>query len=73
MGLSYYAPVAFSVIRNISPSEAVHLNNPGILRRVIQSNWITMDKQRLVCLLDQAKNSKKEHAIPVIESFMFVN
>lgn len=73
MGLSYYAPAAFSVIRNISPSEAVHLNNPGILRRVIQSNWITMDKQRLVCLLDQAKNSKKEQAIPVIESFMFVN
>jgi hypothetical protein len=73
MGLSYYAPVAYSVIRNISPSEAVHLNNPGILKNVLQRNWITMDKHRLVCLLEQAKNTKKENAIPVIESFMFVN
>lgn len=72
MGLNYYAPLAHSVIRNITPSEAVHLNNPGILRSVLQANWITIDKQRLLCLLDQAKNTKKDSAIPVIEAFMYV-
>lgn len=73
MGLSYYAPLAHSMIRNITLSEAVHLNNPGILRSVLQANWITIDKQRLICLLDQARNTKKHSAIPVIEAFIIVN
>lgn len=73
MGLNYYAPLAHSMIRNITPSEAVHLNDPGILRSVLKANLITMDKQRLMCLLDQAKNTKKDSAIPVLEAFMYVN
>jgi len=73
MGLSYYAPFTHSVVRNISLSQAVHLDNPGILKNVIKSNWATIDKHRLVCLLDQAKNTKKNASISVIESFIFMN
>ena len=72
MGRNYYTPIAYSMFRTITPPQAVHLNNPGILKSVLNMNINTMDKHYLLCLLEQAKNTKKDESITVIEKFMFV-
>lgn len=67
-GKSYYAPLARRTM--VTASEAIRINNKGMLKSAIIQNRRCSDTNSLLALIDQCKNLGRTELIPTIEDFL---